>query len=610
MRGHVIEINGRDKISLPIVKFPPFNLRAAMVEKDPVIWLHLLEVYVKYLNYITYRDNLDYLDDQTIDYLRVFIRSYLHEMSDEEGKLLSLGANHDVLAQLKLLRAYVFNLIKHCGLLYLQISTKEAWDMVRVFVKGNLISVQKLLNGTLRPTINTQKAQLNRTIQIQQNILHLIESNQFTRVDLKALETLLEATQQEGRKFADEFVTVKWVESLESMFGKEPGSYLSEWGKKLGVLSFLSCSTGNIRSLFKEMHIENLKTLSLYPLMGSILIDKNFQSRVPDIKAISFLNSTIDLTDTNEESPIDTPSEEEKDTLKEMLPHLADDQISKLLTHYGKNLEALMNDFLEDPSLLESTIAEASADKGSDEPIKSVQTQHEREASLPVLSKSDLVVRQDPTAELSEIPDNLKNRNLARALALLYDANDDERDDTYDDAEVKQPTSERVNVANEHKPNGSEVESEHDRIEGYLWELLKRDKSSFTRQARKTKLRKDMRANTKWTDEQIEGWSRMIEKSPKRAQLLEEKYIFKGNFRRGKTSYVKNQKEYGEGIEEEPIPEEKKQGHVYHKSSGMKKDNSKQNKMRKANNEKNKASRANHNRKSGYDKKVSRISDS
>ncbi len=79
---------------------------------------------------------------------------------------------------------------------------------------------------------------------------------------------------------------------------------------------------------------------------------------------------------------------------------------------------------------------------------------------------------------------------------------------------------------------------------------MKQDKSLFERNKRGSSSRKKIRQQTNWSDEQIEGWARMLERSPQRARLLEDKYMFRGNVKSGKTSYVKNRDVEQENDEE------------------------------------------------------------
>lgn len=122
-----------------------------------------------------------------------------------------------------------------------------------------------------------------------------------------------------------------------------------------------------------------------------------------------------------------------------------------------------------------------------------------------------------------------------------------------------------------------------------------------------------MKKETNWSDEQIEGWSRMIEKSPKRAQLLEEKYIFKGNVRQAKKTFTKA-REDKEGFDHHVVDSTVNSPNTNsNNDSGREKTpttkeplTKEQQKRKNARNEKLKSSRANHNRKAGHDKKLAK----
>lgn len=88
----------------------------------------------------------------------------------------------------------------------------------------------------------------------------------------------------------------------------------------------------------------------------------------------------------------------------------------------------------------------------------------------------------------------------------------------------------------------------------------------------------------------------MLERSPLRAKILEEKFMFKGNFKTGKTAYVKNSSDNHAPVTQKDIqkPVGPKQKPVVDK------------KKQQARNEKHKSSRGNHSRKTGHDKKMAR----
>lgn len=598
----IIEVGSSEentRVTLPIVKFPPFKLRAAMVEKDPVIWLHLLEVYVSYLQHLMSNDRVNQLSDSTYEGLCAFIKSYLHELAEEEGKLLSLGMNADVLEQLRLLRYWVLALIKKCGLLYLQIFSESVWDLIKLYVHSNLETVRSLVDGSLKPDINTNQASLNRTYMVQAHIKQLVETRKFSRVDLKAFESLLSGKpvtrKRQKESFAEQFFTTKWLEQLEKWYDKGSGNF-SEISQKLGIISCLSVSVSKIASLFTDLGVNNLESLALYPLLGSICINESFKRRVPGLeKRLLFLNFV-----NGGEPPVNA---DDIAAIGEVFPHLSKYQIEQLYKKHDYNAEITTNALFEDPASADGIPREEPTTAQSE---TKVQDDVKTTSKMPFRS-TDRITRKEEFITSEHVPDELRNTTLTRALKLLYQGDEDERDDTYDDAEIAQPpTSGRVELEADlsSETNTQKLVSKYDQIEGYLWELLKKDTSLFEKSVRKSKIRNEMKQSTGWSDEQIEGWARMLERSPQRARILEEKYVFKGNVRSGKTSYVKNK----------DVPKDNNVPEVFTKrSSGSGKQVNKSetqtpgNKKKQfARNEKNKGSRANHNRKAGHDKKMSK----
>ncbi|AET38018.1 Cue3p Ecym_2272 [Eremothecium cymbalariae DBVPG len=534
----VLEFNGEDKLSFPIVKFPPFALRAALVEKDPLVWLHFLETYVSYVQYLMADNRLDKLDESTNEKLVIFTGSYLHEIADEEGKLLSLGMNAEVSRQLGLLKLWMFALIKKCGLLHLQIFSGIMWDFVKIYVRVYPDTTRSLIDGSLKPEVNTQKANLNRIFQVQQHLRQLIEANKFSRTDLMALEDLLSADGRLRFSFADKFLSKQWAEMLESLYGKGPDGYLADWGKRLGILTYLSVSEDRLSEFFKQLGIDSFEKLSLYPLFGSLLVSDNFKKRLPGIyNRIPFLK-LIDSCNGYEGPTQDNPvaAEEIKqadlDTASELFPHLTQYQIKQLLLRNGNNLEVVINMLFENPQLADDIqLEEPNPIKQQNRLVSTIiSTKYKSE-----LKPSDRILKVKQEHEM-QVPDEVRNRTLTRALELLYSDDGDERDDTYDDAEVLRASADRVDLDKK-----EESVLNYDRIEAFLWDMLIQDKLLFTRQQRGSAKRKAMKKETSWSDEQIEGWARMLERSPLRVQVLEEKYMFRGNVRAGKKSYIKNE---------------------------------------------------------------------
>ncbi|CDF88532.1 BN860_12464g1_1 [Zygosaccharomyces bailii CLIB 213] len=581
LNQRVIEVDGSTPlVSLPIVRFPPFNLRALLIEKDPVVWAHFLETYVVYFEYLASENNIESLDESTYDNLCIFVRSYLHESAEEKGKVLSLGMNKEVSQQSSLLRTWVFILVKKCGLLHFQIFGEHLWNLVRIYVEENPDSVRGLIDGSLVPQINTLKAQLNKIPQVQQRLKQLVENGKFTRVDLKSFECLLSARSLKPNKFADEFLTTNWLETLELWWAKGRGRH-GKTASQLAIVSLLSASLNAIITITKEMGISNLDTLALYPLLGSLLIHENFIQHIPGLKQkLPYLNFTVPEKVSDQ---IITPDVKEEDVnqIGEIFPHLTTYQRSQLLKRYDGNVELAINALFENPNIAETIMIEENALAQKPEDWK------EAEAETVVLKPR----KESSERAMKHVPEELKNKNLSWALKLMYEDDEDEPDDTYIDAEGA-ASSEKFTLSEESENSVGNTISEMDKIQGYLWGLLKEDKTLFERSKRGTKARKEMRKETNWADEQIEGWARILEKSPQRARILEDKFMFKGNVKSGKTSYVKNktpQNENKSSLAQVNVPP-----------------SSQTTKTQRSRDEKRKAAKANHNRKRGHDKKLQR----
>ena len=442
MAPKVLEVEGRvEQLSLPIVTFPPFKLRAQLIEKDPVVWLHLLDTYIEYFKFLNIEDNLSKLDDSTLDHLCMFMRSYINEMAGEEGKLLSLGMNHDVEKNLKLLRAWVLTTLKACGLFYLQIFGETLWNFVILYVEKNPVSVRSLIDGSSKPRIsNIARVQVNRISQIQQHIKSLVEQNKFSRIDLKSYQYLIE-----DKDFADKFLTVNWIEYLESWWDKGNNKF-SNIAKQLMITCLLEVRRKTVVEVTKSLGVSSLDTLSIYPLLGSILINERFNTLRPDIKqemtflnfaAASETNDTIDdnMKDKSPESDDIEVSVEDISSLADFFPGYSTYQLTELLKRYDNNVELITNLLFEDPTLVDSIPREKpeneemieSEDTGLEEPLQELEL-HENSMKNATSELSDLTKKH--------VPDEVKNRTLTRALQLLYDDDEDERDDTYDEAET------------------------------------------------------------------------------------------------------------------------------------------------------------------------------
>ncbi|KAH3679632.1 hypothetical protein WICMUC_000864 [Wickerhamomyces mucosus] len=561
------------RVELPITSFPPFKLRSSMVDKDPVIWVHLIEVYIKYVQTLTRIDVQ--LTDKSFDQLVQFISSYLFEIAEEQGQILSLGLiNVQITENLNILRIYILELIKKLGVLNLKLGGQQLWNLAKIYAPHNATLVRSIIDGTYKPQ---DKRSISSIISVQKYLETKISNSKFDKYDLKILAILLQnkvgvSTRSTSLKkinskksplnFNDAFVSVFWFELLEKFYAKGQGRF-ADICKDLAILSLISVSTSRIAALATELGISSYHTLALYSLFGGVITSTKFKQINPGLeRKLPFL--------LRKSRPINTskkpPNQDDINTLLEFFPNLTISKTQILLKNNDNDVERVTNILLEDPGLIDAI--------GEDE-IKAED--RIPEASQIIQKKVNLPKK----FKHSHVPDEHKNKTLAAALQLMYEADEDERDDTYDEAEVAATPGATVKL---------------DKVERILLELFKSDQAQFSRDQRGSKNRKDLKIKTKWSDEQIEGWARMLSKDSKRYRLIEERYMNEILSERSRSIHDDNEEDINGGVQLEKS----------HNDVNNQKQQNNKNKVKQqhARNEKNKSSRANHNRKRGHDKKM------
>jgi activating signal cointegrator complex subunit 2 len=127
--------------------------------------------------------------------------------------------------------------------------------------------------------------------------------------------------------------------------------------------------------------------------------------------------------------------------------------------------------------------------------------------------------------------DILKDRstapNKAAILSALsaFDADDDERDDTYDAADAGF-------TVNDALADDADDQKRKDIHEETLFRAYKSDPSLFSRDSdtRRSNYRMKLKGDTGMTDEAIEGWAVMLNRNPQQLRSLEMKYSAVGSF--------------------------------------------------------------------------------
>lgn len=620
-----------NQLAVPIPQYPPFKLRSSLIDKDPVIWVHLLEGYIQ-LFQLLLSDEVA-LTVKSQQQLQQFLKSFLQETAEETTKIFSLGAiNPDIKKNTATLRAYVLAVVRAHSIVKLGITGHSLWHFVVVYVEKNASLVRSLIDGTFKSPLNDNRKSSNislvpalqASIETQiteglfdasaQQVLFLLLGHHAA--PLKAQTILLSGQAKKARvlakdrdrnmssslsalAFAEGFVRPEWVEMLERLYSGGRSVH-AETVKNCMVISVLALSVSKLATLVSTLGINSAESMAAYPLFSSIIISDAYKALNSGLEEkLPFLHSLKVDGGTAEEEV----NEKDVEFLLDMFPTLTPGKAKMALLKNDRNADKVTGMLLDDPLMIES-IPEELERPEEEPPIQVSQEELRRGIERFQLSENETTTPvQKKEQPLSE--DEIKKRTLSAALQMLYESDEDERDDTYDDQEHN------TGVAfeeYEHKPSSKEkarlavfeddddestnregtpqnaIANELEKTELNLFGYFKSSgESAFDRSGRKTKLRDEIKSVSKWSDEQIEGWFKMLKKSPKRFRLLEERFA--------------------EQFSNRKVSERQLKVKNLIKQASPKPDSSNQ-KRAHARNERQKSSRANHNRKSGHDRKT------
>ncbi|KAI5955869.1 hypothetical protein KGF54_001371 [Candida jiufengensis] len=646
-------MSDNDSIYIPIPHFPPFKLRSSMIDKDPVIWAHLLQAYIQLMHFLL-DPNSPKLNVKSQQQFQLFLKIYLQETSEESERIFSLGAiNPDITKNTEILRSLVFQVIKNYSFVKLNITGEMIWNFVKIYVLKNVQTVRSLIDGNFKSKFNDNKksGQISSISVLQKYLEQLISSEKFNNNDLSCLTTLLgqhtaktttfsmgsnksvSKVSNNSLTFAESFVSVEWIENLENLYagGK---SVNAETIKNIMVLSLLSLSTTKLAKLALGLGVSSVDTLSLSPLFSAIIISESFKELIPKLEEkLQFLRQVNIDGEANEE--YDDEQEEDEDgfeqniegisLLVDLFPDLTERKAKIILRQHNGDVEHVTNLLLENPDLINS-IAEKPKQVKQQPKVKVAQQNKQipkrsiyddDDISKGDFSNSKITFGKKQREKLGSTNEDLKKKTLNAALRLMYESDEDEPDDTYEDQEKtsgsaldensKNRNGTKLAVLNDEKKSAF---SEVDPKERFLFSIFKKDGAdAFSKFKRKSSDRSKLRKDTEWSDEQIEGWLRMLLKSPRRFKILEEDYFYGGgnpNRRNHSKKISKEDDELQLGIEESSKVSKTKTQSPTPESKDKQQQNSQskeQVKHKQARNEKNKANKANHNRKSKHDKK-------
>lgn len=499
-----------------------------------------------------------------------------------------------------------------------------------------------------------------------------------------------------GPGIAKDWATPKWFSALQTVYAA-PATPPAVQVQVLNLCYATFCvpplalldSNAKIRALSDVVSLATSAPSTQSQLLSALLNYTNFAARV-GVPSLAVTLETVKLRIPLVPSPlgsapkqqkpkrtkdkgkgktastrVEHPPEENAEAVSmilDLFPQLSVPAVSALLSDHGGSAEVLTAHLLENPHVLEAyesyvpEVPAASPDAPVSTKVKSDKPKDKgkSKAAVPrsVYNDDDLLKadssklifgkKQAPTLNSLGKAYN-DDKTLQATLERIYQADEDEHDDTYDEAEASGQTSTTDDVETaidviSHRtarklgkndpsitapeppialtPEESAAAAKTDAIEQFLWARLKVSPGEFAQSARRTRARLEMRKQTGWADEQIEGWARMLERMPKRKAILEEKYAFKGNVKAVKPTAFRqqNRRDDNEGDEGEEEQQQQQQqtrtkrrpppsGSSSQTAGGNNPANTKQQQQRK---DRNKAKQGNHNRKAGHDKKMAR----
>ncbi|PIS50735.1 hypothetical protein CJI97_004262 [Candidozyma auris] len=620
-----------NQLAVPIPQYPPFKLRSSLIDKDPVIWVHLLEGYIQ-LFQLLLSDEVA-LTVKSQQQLQQFLKSFLQETAEETTKIFSLGAiNPDIKKNTATLRAYVLAVVRAHSIVKLGITGHSLWHFVVVYVEKNASLVRSLIDGTFKSPLNDNRksSNISSVPALQASIETQITEGSFDASAQQVLFLLLGhhaapskaqtislsgqakkarvlakdrdrnmSSSSSALAFAEGFVRPEWVEMLERLYSGGRSVH-AETVKNCMVISVLALSVSKLATLVSTLGINSAESMAAYPLFSSIIISDAYKALNSGLEEkLPFLHSLKVDGGTAEEEV----NEKDVEFLLDMFPTLTPGKAKVALLKNERNADKVTGMLLDDPSMIES-IPEELERPDEEPPIQVSQEELRRGIERFQLNENETTTPvQKKEQPLSE--DEIKKRTLSAALQMLYESDEDERDDTYDDQEHntgvafeeyehKTSSKEKARLAvfeddddestNREGTPQNAIANELEKTELNLFGYFKSSgESAFDRSGRKTKLRDEIKSVSKWSDEQIEGWFKMLKKSPKRFRLLEERFAEQFSNRKVSERQLKVKNSIKQAS---PKPDSSNQKRAH------------------ARNERQKSSRANHNRKSGHDRKT------
>lgn len=520
------------------------------------------------------------LTPKTINQLHTFLQSFLHESSLESTQVFSLGAiNPNIRQNQHILKLAIFSYVKATNLINLKLTGASLWEFCKVYIimankyttahiNQALITIpviRKLVQGNIKSLYTSKSDDVSLIRPLQDYLGKLIASGKWKQDDSEILYSLLgqrtkkslndsnqksyknvklqSKPKQNDRsgltsEFSEQFVNKHWIEILEELYMNGTGVN-AKTATQVMVLSLCSLSSAKILKLVKEsLEVDSLIRLKKFnPLVSAVILSKRFNDMNPDLKEmLSSLLFTKKKKESKEAKNVVRKFDDDKiQNILDLFPQLTLGQIKTSLVRYNDNAETVIHELLEmDPQ-------ETVKIDDYDELQKIKKKKKDGKNKKPKTPKNvfefkdnDRVYtvqmgKKEVDDDIDNVNTDFKKKNLERALALLYEADEDEPDDTYVDNEIVSGSisiSDDGDIVKASQSMNSKLDQKLLQVESVLFGIYSSSPEKLSRMDRNSQFRTALRKETGWTDEQIEGWARMLQKNPKRFRMLEERLVY------------------------------------------------------------------------------------
>ncbi|CAI8508577.1 unnamed protein product [Pichia kudriavzevii] len=560
------------QLSIPIPLFPPFKLRSSLIDKDPVIWEYLLADYIDLfkkliaLSKSSKNQSPPYtLSTKTVNQLHQFLKSFIHESSYETKQVFSLGAiNPNIRENQHILKIVVFVYIKSINLVNLKLTGESTWEFCKVYITlankytsqrvnqalVTIPNIRKLVEGTIKSNYSSKSDDISLIRSLQDYLGKVMAGGKWSQEDTTVLYSLLgqrtksvaSTSDKKNRnfkinskrknngndssiEFASTFVDKHWIEILEEVYSNGEGMN-SKVSVQLMILSLCSLSSARILRLLKDqLEIDGLTRIrTLYPLVSCVVLSKKFNDMYPDLKDI--LSSLFVQKKQMQAKPTRVFDDVKVSHVMDMFPQLSTGQIKTLLVENNDDVETVI-DYLLSHDMADLRIDDFDViEKGKDKKLPKDAKKASNVFEFEDEDKTYMVQmgKKEESDNIENPEEDFRKKNLQRALSILYNADEDEPDDTYIDYEsiTGKPESDEANSST----SNVKLDAKLLQIESTLFGIYRTSPEKLTRNDRNTQFRQSLKNETAWTDEQIEGWARVLQKSPTKYRMLEERLVF------------------------------------------------------------------------------------